>query len=117
MHRAATLLFVLASSVVSASDLRTRGRATEAYHQRLSEIIDSLPALTREKLAAYGGAAVHYSFVPIYSVYINDRDNAGVTWCNNGVQTVTPVERVKGHWQLSTTVIERIITTGANFPT
>jgi hypothetical protein len=63
MHRAVTLLSVLASSVVvSASDLRTRSPATEAYHQRLSEIIDSSPALTREKLAAYGGAAVHYSF-------------------------------------------------------
>ncbi len=63
MHRAVALLFVLASSgCMSAADLRTRTPPTEAYHQRLSDIIDSLAALTPEKLAAYGGAAVHYSF-------------------------------------------------------
>jgi hypothetical protein len=63
MHRAVALLFVLASSgFVNAADLRTRSPATEVYHQRLSDIIDSLAALTPEKLAAYGGAAVHYSF-------------------------------------------------------
>ena len=63
MHRAVVLLFVLAASaLVSAADLRTRSPATEAYHQRLSDVIDGLPALTREKLAAYGGASIHYSF-------------------------------------------------------
>jgi hypothetical protein len=63
MHRAIAFLFVLASSgFVSEADLRTRSPATEAYHQRLSDIIDNSAALTPEKLAAYGGAAVHYSF-------------------------------------------------------
>ena len=63
MHRAIALLFVLASSgFVSATDLRTRSPATEAYHQRLSDLIDGLAALTGERLAAYGGASVHYSF-------------------------------------------------------
>ena len=63
MYRAVALLFVLASSaLVSAAELQTRSPATEAYHQRLSNMIDGLPALTREELAAYGGASVHYSF-------------------------------------------------------
>ena len=63
MHRAVTLLFVLASSgVVSASDLRTRSPASDAYRERLSQIIDSAPALAPEKLTAYFGASVHFSF-------------------------------------------------------
>ena len=63
MHRAVTLLLVLVSSgLVSASDLRTRSPATEKYHQRLSDIIDGTPGLAPEKLSAYAGAAVHFSF-------------------------------------------------------
>jgi hypothetical protein len=63
MHRAVILLFVLVSSgLVSASDLRTRSLATEKYHQRLSDIIDGAPGLASEKLSAYAGAAVHFSF-------------------------------------------------------
>jgi|SRR5882724_10590528 len=59
----------------------------------------------------------HGSFVPIYSVYIIDRNSASVTWWNNGVQTTTPLERLKGKWQLSTSESERISTTGINIPT
>jgi hypothetical protein len=63
MHPAVTLLFMLASSgLLSASDLRSRSPATDAYRQRVWEIIDGLPALAAEKLTAYGGAAVHISF-------------------------------------------------------
>jgi hypothetical protein len=59
----------------------------------------------------------HGSFVPIYSVHIIDHNNASVDWWDNGVHTYTPLERVKGKWQLSTTEVERIITTGINIPT
>jgi hypothetical protein len=59
----------------------------------------------------------HGSLVPIYSVHIIDHNNASVDWWNNGVHTYTPLERVKGKWQLSTTEVERIITTGINIPT
>jgi hypothetical protein len=59
----------------------------------------------------------HGSFVPIYSVHIIDQNNASVDWWDNGVHTYTPLERVKGKWQLSTTEVERIITTGINIPT
>jgi hypothetical protein len=63
MLRVLTVILVLAScAFASASNSRTRGRATETYHQRLSDIIDSTPTLAAEKLAAYGGAAVHFSF-------------------------------------------------------
>ena len=63
MLRVLTVILVLAScEFAGASDSRTRGRATEAYHQRLSDIIDSTPTLAAEKLTAYGGAAVHFSF-------------------------------------------------------
>ena len=63
MHRVPTLILVIAScAFASASDSRTRGAATEAYHQRLSDIINSAPALAAEKVTAYGGAAVHFSF-------------------------------------------------------
>jgi hypothetical protein len=62
MHRALALLFALAScGFVNASDLRPR-TATEAYHQRLSNIIDSLPALALEKLPTDAGASIHFSF-------------------------------------------------------
>ena len=63
MRRAIALLFVVTSfGYVSASDLRTRSPASEAYHQRLSDIIDSTPELASEKLTAYVGASVHFSF-------------------------------------------------------
>ena len=63
MLRVLTVILVLAScAFAGASDSRTRGRATEAYHQRLSDIIDSTPTLAAEKLTAYGEAAVHFSF-------------------------------------------------------
>jgi hypothetical protein len=61
--RMLTVLLLFASCpLASASDSRTFGRATEAYHQRLSEIIDSTPALAADKLTAYAGASVHFSF-------------------------------------------------------
>ena len=59
----------------------------------------------------------HGSFVPIYSVHIIDHNNASADWWDKGVHTYTPLERVKGKWQLYTTEIERIITTGINIPT
>ena len=64
MNRVVTvLLFVFASAgFISASDLRPRKPPTEAYNQRLSDIIDSLPALDRDKFSAYGGASIHFSF-------------------------------------------------------
>jgi len=63
MYRAVTLLLLLAASgFANASDLRTRTPASDGYYRRLSEIIDSSPALTSEKLAAYATAAIHYSF-------------------------------------------------------
>ena len=63
MYRAVALLFALASSgFVSAAGLPTHSPATEAYHQRLSDIIDSSVALAPEKLTAYVGASVHFSF-------------------------------------------------------
>lgn len=63
MRSAVTLLFMLAlCGVASASESRIRDPASEAYRQRLSEIIDSLPALAAEKLAAYSAASIHYSF-------------------------------------------------------
>ena len=63
MHRVLAVLLVLAScAFVGASDSHTHGRATEAYHQRLSDIIDSTAALAPEKLTAYSGASIHFSF-------------------------------------------------------
>ena len=63
MHRAVSLLFVLSAfGVVSASDLRTRTSASAEYRERLSQIIDSSAALAPEKLVAYSGASIHYSF-------------------------------------------------------
>ena len=61
--RTVTVLVLLASfAVASASDSRARSGATEAYHQRLWEIIDNTPALAADKLTAYVGASVHFSF-------------------------------------------------------
>ena len=63
MHRVLTMLLVLAScAFASASDSRTRARATEAYHQRLSVTIDSTAGPATDKLTAYVGASVHFSF-------------------------------------------------------
>jgi|SRR6516162_494793 hypothetical protein len=63
MHRALPLLIVALSCVfANASDSRSRDRATEAYHQRLSEIIDSTAGPATDKLTAYVGAMVHFSF-------------------------------------------------------
>jgi len=63
MRRVLTVLLVLAScAFASASDSRTRGRAIEAYHQRLSDIIDSTAGPATDKLTAYVGASVHFSF-------------------------------------------------------
>jgi hypothetical protein len=63
MHRELTLLFVLSAlGLVSASDLRTRTSASAEYRERLSQIIDGSPALAPERLVAYGGASIHYSF-------------------------------------------------------
>jgi hypothetical protein len=63
MRRAVTLpLVLLAFGVVSASDLRARTSASAEYRERLSQIIDSLPALASDRLVAYGGASIHYSF-------------------------------------------------------
>ena len=59
----------------------------------------------------------HGSFVPIYSISIVDRNSASVVWWDNGVETITPLDRIHGRWQLSKDMIERIITTGVNFPT
>ena len=63
MHRVVNLLFALSAfGVVSASDLRTRTSASAEYRERLSQIIDSSPSLAAERLVAYGGASIHYSF-------------------------------------------------------
>jgi len=63
MHRLLTALMVLAScAFATASDSHTRGRATEAYYQRLSDIIDSTAGLAPEKFTAYLGASIHFSF-------------------------------------------------------
>jgi len=63
MRRAVSLLFVLSAfGVVSASDLRARTSASAEYRERLSQIIDSSSVLAPEKLVAYGGASIHYSF-------------------------------------------------------
>jgi hypothetical protein len=80
-------LFVL-GTLASASDSRTRGRASEAYHQRLSEIIDSTPALAADKLTAYVGASVHFSFridaagrisrLRVFAERVSDRPAAAV---------------------------------------
>lgn len=56
------VLLFTSCALASASDSRTRGGATEAYHQRLSQIIDSTPVLAADKLAAYLGASIHFSF-------------------------------------------------------
>jgi hypothetical protein len=61
--RVLTVLLLFASyALASASDSQTRSRATEAYNQRLWEIIDSTPALAADKLTSYLGASIHFSF-------------------------------------------------------
>jgi hypothetical protein len=65
-----------------------RGRATEAYHQRLSDIIDSTPALEADKLTAYAGASIHFSFridatgrisrLRVFAERVSDRPAAAV---------------------------------------
>jgi hypothetical protein len=58
----ALLLVVLPRVFASASDSRPHSRATEAYHQRLSQIIDSTAGPATDKLTAHIGAMVHFSF-------------------------------------------------------
>jgi hypothetical protein len=61
--RVLTVVLVFTScALAGASDSRTRGGATEAYHQRLSQIIDSTPVRAADKLTAYLGASIHFSF-------------------------------------------------------
>jgi len=63
MYRLLPLVLVVVSCVfASASDSRPRRRASEAYQQRLSEIIDSTAGPATDKLTAYVGASVHFSF-------------------------------------------------------
>ena len=54
----------------------------------------------------------HGSLVPIYSIDVNDQNHATVWWWDNGIETTTPIERVKGKWQLSRSATERVIGPG-----
>lgn len=56
--------------------------------------------------------------LPIYSLYVVDRNHISVCYWAKGLETWAYVERVKGKWwKLSESAIERVITTGVNIPT
>ena len=57
------------------------------------------------------------SALPIYDVYVVDRDRVTVHYWGKGVETYGNVDRINGKWKFTGALTERTVVTGVNIPT